>query len=174
MRATTDTAANTGWQQRATWTVAMPLSGTPSTVSVTPNTGSGRSANFVLRYADTAGAADLLNARVRFVASSLNSAGDGVGTCSVKYNPASRSVSLLNDAGTTWVSATIGSGTLSNSQCTVNLASSSVTTSGTNLTLTLAITFTQSFNGGKRTYMGATNLAGTTTGWVQRGTWLVQ
>jgi hypothetical protein len=174
MRATTDTAANTGWQQRATWTVALPPSGTPNSVSVTPNTGAGRSANFVLRYSDTAGAADLQNGRVRFVASSLNSPGDGVGTCTVKYNPASRSVSLLNNAGTTWVSATIGSGTLSNSQCTVNLASSSVTTSGNYLTLTLPITFAQSFNGGKRTYMAATNLAGTNSGWALRGTWLVQ
>jgi hypothetical protein len=111
---------------------------------------------------------------VRFVNYALNSAGDGVGTCTVKYNPSTRVVSLLNNQGTVWQGGTLGSGSLSNSQCTINLATSSATVSGNNLTLRLAITFTQSFNGGKRVYMSAANVAGTTTGWLQRGTWMVQ
>ena len=174
MRAKTDGGTSTGWLQRGTWTVAMPASGTPAVGSVSPNNGHGRSATFVMQYSDSAGALDLQNVRVRFVNSALNSPGDGVGTCTVKYNPTTRVVSLMSNQGTEWRTGTLGSGSLSNLQCTVNLATSSATVSGNNLTLRLAITFTQSFNGAKRIYTSAANVAGTSTGWVQRSTFLVQ
>ena len=50
--------ANSGWQQLGTWTVAF-TAGTPSTVSVTPSSGSGTSQTFALQYSDTAGGGEL-------------------------------------------------------------------------------------------------------------------
>lgn len=175
MRANTDAGTRTDWLQRGTWTVPQGSTpGTPSVVSVTPFNGAGRSGNFVLNYSDTGGAADLATARVRFVPFSAGGSGNGANTCTVNYNRSAGTVTLLNNAGNAGPVGTIGTGTLANSQCTVNLATSSVSTNGNNLTVTLAITFSQTFNGAKRTYMLATTQAGTSTGWIQRGQWIVQ
>jgi len=155
--------ATTGWQQRGAWTVPPPG---PAVISVSPS-GSGMSQAFTLQYSDTNGAANLTSARVRFGASNV-----GPGTCTARYNATTGAVGLLNDAGTTWSSATLGSGTLSNSQCTLNLASSSATVNGPNLTLVLNVSFTPSFVGLKHVYMLAAD-AGASSGWQQRGTWTV-
>jgi hypothetical protein len=173
MRATTDGGANSDWQLRGTWTVTAPVSGTPSAVSVTPNTGSGMSRTFVLQYSDTAGAADLATARVRFIPFNAPSS-TSTNSCTARYNQSAGTVSLLNDVGSGWQTGTLGTGTLSNSQCTINLATSSVSASGNNLTLTLPISFTQGFRGAKRVYMLGGTLGGTSTGWTLRGQWLVQ
>ena len=66
-----------------------------------------------------------------------------------------------------------GSGTLQNSACSLTLASSTVTASGTTLTLQMALTFTPAFVGAKRIDMYASNSAGTTLGWQNRGAWTV-
>jgi hypothetical protein len=48
---------------------------------------------------------------------------------------------------------TIGAaGTLPNSQCTINVGASSVSASGNNLTLNLALTFESAYAGAKNTY----------------------
>jgi hypothetical protein len=160
----TSPGVNTNWQQRGTWTVPMPE---VSAISVTPNAGSGITQAFTLHYGNVYGAADL-SARVRFGASNT-----GPGTCTARYNVATAVVELQNDAGTTWTAGTMGSGSLSNSQCTLNLASSSATANGTDLTLVLNITFSTSFTGQKQIYMLATTPTGLSTGWQQRGTWRV-
>jgi hypothetical protein len=67
----------------------------------------------------------------------------------------------------------LGSGTLQNSQCVINLAASSASVDGANLTLSLAITFPPSFAGSKNVYMLAGSAIGPSTGWVQRGTWAI-
>jgi hypothetical protein len=67
---------------------------------------------------------------------------------------------------------TLGSsGTLSNSHCSVNMAASSVSSSGNDLYLNLAITFTSAFAGARNTYMYATDHASQVSGWQQVGTW---
>jgi hypothetical protein len=104
----------------------------------------------------------------------VGGSGNGVNTCTVQYNRSAGTVSILNNAATAWTAGTLGSGTLSNSQCTVNLVTSSVSTSGNNLTLRLAITFNQAWSGTKYTYMLATAQSGATSGWTRRGQWIVQ
>ena len=82
---------------------------------------------------------------------------------------------LANDAVTAWVgSVTLGqSGTVQNSQCTVNAAASSVSGSGNNLTLNIAITFQAAFSGTKNIYMDAYDSTGTEAGWLQKGAWTI-
>jgi hypothetical protein len=105
-------------------------------------------------------------ARVRFGAANV-----GPGTCTVWYNATNGSVAILNDAGTVWATSAFGAGTLQNSQCSLDLAASSATPSGSNLTLALRITFAPSFAGVKNVYMLAGSAGGTNTGWLTRGTW---
>ena len=50
--------ASSGWQQLGNWTVASTV-GTPTAVSVTPNSSVGNEPDFALQYSDTAGAANL-------------------------------------------------------------------------------------------------------------------
>jgi Zn-dependent metalloprotease len=172
MLAQSTSGAHTGWIQRGTWTVPgspNPGPGVPQAVSVSPSSGSGSTQAFTLQYSDTGGAADLTSARVRFGASNV-----GPGTCTARYNAATGAVGILDDAGTTWNdTGVMGSGTLANSQCTLNLASSSATPSGNDLTVILNITFNASFAGAKQVYMLAQSSSGANTGWIQRGTWTV-
>jgi uncharacterized membrane protein len=95
-------------------------------------------------------------------------------TCLAYYTRATNAVSLMDDAGTTWMTATLGSsGTLQNSQCAIALGSSTTAVlSGNTLTLTLALTFTPAFNGAKNLYTYAQG-AGANSGWQTRGTWTV-
>jgi hypothetical protein len=67
----------------------------------------------------------------------------------------------------------MGSGTVSNGNCTIGSASSA-TVSGTNMTLTLPVQFGSGFAGGKTIYTNVGDLAGTFTAWVAAGTFNVQ
>jgi len=65
-------------------------------------------------------------------------------------------------------------GSMSNSQCTVNGAGSSVAGSGNTLTLTLNVSFTGPFAGNRIFYTAAGNAAGTeNSGWQALGAWTV-
>jgi thermolysin len=140
---------------------------TVQAISVTPNSGSGATQAFTLRYSNSLGAADLSKARVRFGADNVDP-----GTCTASYNATNGVVELMNDAGTAWISGTMGGAPLSNSQCTLNLAGSSATPNGNDLTVVLNITFSGSFTGLKQIYMMAKSAGGVSTGWIQRGTWM--
>src|ERR1019366_7617311 len=126
---------NSGWQTLGAWTVPVAV----SAVSVSPASGSGLQQTFTFHYFDGAGATDLSTMFVWFNASFSNAAG----SCFIEYSRPANTLYLLNDAGAAWSSATVGSGgALANSQCSVNAASASVSLSGTDLTLTLPVTFT--------------------------------
>ena len=79
--------------------------------------------------------------------------------------------SLLNDAGNAWSSAAVGSGgTLANSQCSINAGTTSVSLSGTDLMLTLPVTFTAAYGGAKNVYLYAAG-SSANSGWQTLGTW---
>ena len=79
----------------------------------------------------------------------------------------------MNDAGTNWLGPmTLGTtGTLQNSQCSINVGSSSASGSGNTLTLNLPITFGSSFAGTQTIWMIAYDNAGLSSGWQSMGTW---
>jgi hypothetical protein len=89
---------------------------------------------------------------------------------------------LANDAGSAWImpGLTPGvAGTVSNSQCTLNAGSSSVSTPGVTggpiyyneLGLNVALTFNSTFTGLKNVYFYAAGYSGLNSGWVNDGTW---
>jgi hypothetical protein len=164
---------STGWQLRGSWTAPAPGgSGVPAAVSVSPNAGTGSSQTFAAQYSDSIGVSDIKDVRIRFVPTSANGP-TGAGACTVSYKPSNGTVSLQDDLATGWFVGAFGGGTLSNSQCTINLATSSASASGNNLTLTLSVTFAPSFGGSKNVYLLAKTNGGTSTGWQLRGSWTV-
>ena len=67
------------------------------------------------------------------------------------------------------------SGSVTNSQCTINSSGSSATSNGNNLTLVLNVTFTAAFDGNRVIYAAARDSAGANdSGWQSLGTWSVQ
>ncbi|HYW41807.1 MAG TPA: hypothetical protein VE959_03050 [Bryobacteraceae bacterium] len=162
-----DGAGDSGWQQRGSWTV--PSAGAPAAVSVTPSSGSGASQTFTFAYSDPDGFAALVSSQIL-----INNPMTASGGCYLLYSRSTNSIYLTNDAGTVWQNpVTLGqSGTLRNSQCSVNPLNSSASSSGNNLTLNLAITFQTAFGGAKNTYMEVSDGAGD-SGWQQRGSWTV-
>jgi hypothetical protein len=140
-------------------------------VSATPNSGAGLSQSFALAYSDTVGASDLQQTWVWFNATFASSSAN---SCMIYYTRATNTLNLLNDAGSAWQSAALGAATtVQNTQCAVNVGSSSASLSGNSLTLTLAMTFKGPFAGAKNIYMYADNLFGASSGWQDRGDWTV-
>jgi len=170
MHAVDASGSNSGWQPLGSWTVAL-TSGTPSSVSVSPSSGSGTSQTFALQYSDTGGAASLAQVWVYFNATLANPASNA---CMLYYNTATNQINLLNDNVTVWQPATLGAAsTLQNSQCSLNVAASTVTLSGNTLTLNLAMTFKPVYAGAKNIYMHAVDISGTNSGWQPLGAWTV-
>jgi hypothetical protein len=165
--ATTSGGLSSGWQTLGTWTV--PSSG-PQAVSVSPSTSSGHSQTFTFTYADSAGAGDLASAQAL-----INSSFAALNGCYVWVTPGSGTVWLAAD-NASWLSqSTLGTATtLSNSQCSLNVGSSSATSSGNTYTIHLALTFSNAFAGAKNLYSLATSTGGLTSGWQTLGTWTVQ
>ena len=159
--------ADSGWQQKGAWTVPG-ATGPPAPVSVTPSSGSGFSQTFSFVSSDPRGYA-AISAVLVVVNATLASAGE----CYFLYYPGSNALYLANDASSGWAgSITLGqSGTLQNSQCSINAAASSSSGSGNNLTLTVALSFQTAFAGSKNIYMDAYD--GIDSGWQQKGTWTV-
>jgi hypothetical protein len=148
----------------------VPSTATASALSATPNSGTGLSQTFVLQYSDTAGASSIPTAWVWFNATF---AGSAANSCMLYYSVATNQVELLNDAGEAWTVATPGAAatTLQNSQCSLNVAATSVSLSGSALTLNLAMTFQASYSGAKNIYIYAADQSGSTGGWLQAGGW---
>jgi hypothetical protein len=171
LRATSNFGNTTGGVERGTWTVGA----TVQALTITPVNGSsaaGAAQTFVLTFSDSAGvAADLTAARVRFRVLSTGL------QCNIAYNAVLDQVRIVDDAGVAGTFTSFGAGTLSNSQCTLDLASSSAVRSGNDLTLTLRFTFKAAFAnslvGPKDVAMLATSSVGWTTNWVSKGSWTV-
>ena len=159
---------NSGWVTKGTWTPSA-SAGPPSIVSLTPNAGAGTSVTFQAVYADPNGASDLSQVML-LVNNSINSAN----ACFVYYQPQGNHLYLASDVANAWITPAVTpgvSGTVSNSQCTLNAGSSSVTTAGNDLTLNVALTFSSAFFGAdKNMYLYAAGLSGQNSGWVKEGT----
>jgi hypothetical protein len=169
MYASDVSGSNNGWQQLGTWTVPTG-SGVPAAVSVTPSSGSSANQVFALQYSDTAGAASLQTLYVYFSAT----LGNPANSCFIYYNTGANQIELLQDSGASWLTSTPGtSTTLQNSQCSLNVANTSVVRNGTTLTLNLAMTFLPAYAGAKNIYMYAADISGANNGWQQLGTWTV-
>jgi hypothetical protein len=161
---TTSTSGAAGtWQQIGTWTV--PVQNPSNGITVSPSSGSGSTQNFTAVYTASS------QSQEHF----LITASNGANACYLIYDLGSGNLSIVNDQGAA-VSASVtpgGSGTLSNSQCSVPASSASVTISGNSVTLAVTITFTPSFSGPKNIWANIISNSGSAGSWQQIGTWTV-
>jgi hypothetical protein len=147
-----------------------PIANQPPTAQVSPNTGSGSGATFTLMASDGNGYSSLTQADLLIG----NSGGAAYG-CYIDYAPVTKTLSLRDDTDTSWSQATLGSAVvLQNSQCAVKVQSSTVSGSGNTLTLTLPLTFSKSFRGGRTIYTFTADSSGLISGWQNSGTWTVR
>jgi hypothetical protein len=100
--------------------------------------------------------------------------------CSISFIPSgatSGKVLLMNDSGAgDGADSTMslpGIGSAGNSQCRVTALGSSASVAGDTLTLTLTITFSDSFAGNKVLFMAAQDKSSGLTGWQPMGTWAI-
>lgn len=140
-------------------TTQRPAATTPSATAVSPAAGSGTTSTFIFTFSDTGGFQSLT-----LVNALINNVLDGRQACYIAFAPSGAnagSVYLVDnagDAGGPYSGMVLpGSGTVSNGQCTIAGAGSSVTASGNTLMLTLAITFSQGFAGNQVFYLAARN-----------------
>jgi hypothetical protein len=101
----------------------------------------------------------------------INSSTGLASACWLNYSPASNTLALAADNGSTWTYATRGSGTyLQNSQCWFAANAVTVSQSGANTVLTVPLNF-KSFGGLRNIYMRAQDNAGTMTPFTALGSW---
>jgi hypothetical protein len=127
---------------------------------------------YIFTFNDTSGWQDISVADIL-----VNNAINGTGGCYVAYVPAGASTGAIylvddaGDAGGPFIGGFTlpGSGTASNSQCTVSATGSSAAGSGNTLTLTLAITFSHNFTGNQVFFLSDRNSHGQNSGWQSAG-----
>jgi hypothetical protein len=169
LRAVDASALDSGWQQKGTWTTGT-LSPAPVAESVSPSSGLGMSQTFVLTFSDPNGATDITWTHI-----TINSALGLSQACYFAYERAANRFYLANDSAT----ATIGiispgsTGSVENSQCRLSGQGLSAAASGNTLTLNVPLTFKSGFLGTKYVYMLASDTAGHSSGWQNRGSWTV-
>ena len=142
----------------------------PTTVSVTPSNATvdvGAQQTFAAVYADANGAQDIGRAYLL-----VNSSYTTAGACFVQYT----SNRLYLWSGSGWLSAgTPGSGsTVNNGLCDLYGASSSVSTSGDQLTVNYRLSFRSGFVGSKNLYLRAKDSTGLWSAADDRGDLTVQ
>ncbi len=141
-----------------------------SIVSMTPSSGSGTSRTFVLQLNDASGASD-----IQYVVTAIGPW--GAHSCATLTYPASNSVYLLSDDGTSWgTPATMGNGSgpvLQNSQCSIPMAQMYKTVSGNDLYLTFTATFSASFVGTQTSQASLLTNGNVSVGPVTLGSWTV-
>jgi uncharacterized repeat protein (TIGR01451 family) len=146
-------------------------SSAPVWASLTPNTGTGtpgQAQTFTVTFTDANGATDITDMELLFNGSPLRSS-----ACWVVYSGGG--FHLYNDQGNAWTDA--GSGSVSNSQCTLNGGASSVNFAGTTATMNVNVRFLENqFSGLKYTYTYASDTTSLNTGSIfvaYRGSWTV-
>jgi len=166
-----DAGANSGWSALGTVGVAGAAINGPAVAGVTPGHSSGFTATDTFTFTDTNGFQDIAVADVL-----INGSIDGRRGCFLALVPVSAtSVSVLlvddgGDAGGPFSGMVLpGNGSVSNSQCSITGAGSVVSAGGNQLSVTLPITFTQSFAGNQVVYLAARS-ATANSGWQAVGT----
>ena len=142
-------------------------------MSLTPSSGTGLLQTFVMVSSDPMGLSDLRGVSFLFnTAVPSNLAVTFKNACYGVYYPPTNLMYLWNDAYTALLSPGITPGSsvqVSNSQCTLIGSGSSFSISDNNLTLNVALSFSDTFVGQQNVYLEAAGTYG--SGWVQVGTW---
>lgn len=140
----------------------------PGPIAVSPSSGAALTQSFQFTISHANGNASLSNAEFLF-----NSSFSFVNGCYYSLDRTNNLLRLYQDAGNTWLSAAIGSGTvLNNGLCSTPASAVTVSTTASAMSVVFPVTFSPSFPGAKTVYANATDSAGLGAGWPQVGSWL--
>ena len=159
---------NTGWQALGVWNGPGAPPRNPDVTLLSPTRVIGTSQIFTVEFTDQT---SISNLGVQNVL--INDFVDALRACYVALVWQSNVLFLVNDAGTGVLPGLPlnGTGSVSNSQCTVNGSGTSMTAIGNKITLTLNLSFPPGFKGNKVVYPAARNVGDTaTSGWLAMGT----
>ena len=138
-------------------------------VSLAPKSGQGREQTFTMVASHSKGANELISVRLL-----VNEAADGRGACYVFYTLGDNKILLANNDGTGSTGAQPGDDKiLENSQCRVNVKTSSASSAGDTVTLTLKLEFQPGFAGSKHVFGYLDDKLGATTPFEDLGVWVV-
>ena len=172
LRADDSGGLTSNWQKLGGWTVPSPSvipPTPPSFLSLSPANGSGSGATFTALFGDPNGAFEISRAIVL-----INKALSSSGGCYIYLLAASKQYYLLAANGASWLGpAALGSGSLTNGNCSIGTASS-LTVNGTSLAVTLPIQFGAAFTGAKNVYTNVADQTGSWRAWTTGGTFTVQ
>lgn len=142
----------------------------PAAVSVSPVGGSGLNQPFTWTVSSPSGYSNLSDMFALF-----NTSVSGVNACYIHYNRTSNLLYLADNTGAYWIGGFVpgSSGSAGNASCSIYGSGSSVIGSGTQLALTVSVTFLTSFSGTKNEYLIGYDNQGLNTTWEQMGTWTV-
>jgi 4-amino-4-deoxy-L-arabinose transferase-like glycosyltransferase len=141
----------------------------PKAVAVKPASGRGRAQRFVFTIADESSSSNLAGSALLISAGVSSS-----GSCYILYDATADGLDLATDSGSWKRFERLGSPTiLENSQCKVTLPNSSVQRNTLELTVSVDVSFRQSFSGSKAVYVYGATRGGLTAGWRHMGDWVV-
>ncbi|MGQ9918936.1 MAG: NBR1-Ig-like domain-containing protein, partial [Bryobacteraceae bacterium] len=159
-------ATVTGGTATATALITIQPSQPPALSTMSPNNSSGTRQQFAFTVSDAQGQADIAGLQVVFLS-------DWAYTCQISFNAEFNLLGFRLDNGT-WTDVPLGGAQApTNSYCTLYAATSSVTRSGNQLTLTLDLQFKPIFSGQKSVLAAASDYAGNVVGYQEVGKWLV-
>ncbi|MBZ5580977.1 MAG: hypothetical protein LAQ30_02025, partial [Acidobacteriia bacterium] len=147
-------------------------SGNIAVTSVTPSSGVGATQTFGVIVSDANGGTDIATVWIYIISSFTQTS--AANSCLAYYDRASNNLHLINDAGTAWYDAQLGSAVLlSNSQCSLSAAGSGISFSGATATYDFGLTLLPAFAGLKGIYAYASSAGGAVTDWQTMGSWTV-
>ena len=161
-------ALNTGWVQRGTYLVA--AGGVPVANSVIPSAGIGPGQRFTFTVSDQSGSGYILAVAMLFSPTLSNN-----NACSLVFDRVRNTISLAYDIaanGATPLVPDQSGTTVSNRQCILNGANSTVVAGTNTLTITVDVIFNAAFFGTKNAYLYASEST-SNSGWVIVGGWTV-
>ena len=149
----------------------------PDVASMQPLTGSGSNGTFTAVFKHSRGSSQLYLDTSSFLPTSNIVWYTARGSCLIEYNRISNGMRLIDDPGTGWLGPISGvplgpnAGTLSNSQCTVNLSGASASIGPTTMTVTVPVTFKNAVSPVMGTFLQAADVKDNWTGMTQFGNW---
>lgn len=155
--------------------ITVTVSGDPSAGGISPSSGASipdAEVNFTAAYSDPNGWQDL-----SIVYLLINTTLDNNHCVSARYDRNANKLYLFNDAGTAWLGGySPGSGNIiENSYGKLDCSGVVVSGSDTNLTVKWRLIFKDAFAGAesKKLYLCATDSFNATSGFIQKGSWLI-
>jgi hypothetical protein len=149
----------------------------PSVISLLPLHGTGASGTFTSVYRHPGGKEKHYLAYLLILPTPNIVQFTAKGSCLIEYNRISNGVRLINNEANNWLGrpegepASPAGTTLTNNYCSVNTRNVTASHSGTDMTVTVPVTFNGTFTGPLTTFLQEDDVDDNWTGMTQFGTW---